>query len=118
MLASSIALGCLPDAEGVSSWLPFDAVSQAILDVAFSKEALPRALNLVHPRPTPWHNIITAASDNLVKNEITKDRLPLVNFEIWFSKLQDASVGASDETLKRIVRLFSVLVTLQFDHLT
>jgi hypothetical protein len=104
MLASSIALGCLPDAEGVSSWLPFDVVGQAVLDVAFGKETPERALHLVHPRPTPWRNIMEATSDMLVKSGVTEGRLPLVNVDQWFSKLQEASVGASDETMKRIVR--------------
>jgi hypothetical protein len=109
MVASSVALGALPDAQGLSSWIPFDAVSQAILDVAFGNDKPERALNLVHPRPTPWHNIMEAASNNLVKGGITKERLPLITFEKWFSRLQDASVGASDETINRIVRLLSLV---------
>jgi hypothetical protein len=103
MLASSMALGCLPDAEGVSSWLPFDVVSRAILDVAFGKETPERALHLVHPRPTPWRSIMEAASDMLVKSGVTGGRLLLVDVDQWFSKLEAASVGASDETMKRIV---------------
>jgi hypothetical protein len=114
MIASSIALGGLPDAEGVSSWLPFDAVSQTILDVAFGKDAPERALNLVHPKPMSWHNIMEAVSDNLVESGITKDHLPLINLEEWFSRLQEASVGTNNEILKRIVRLFSVVLEALF----
>jgi hypothetical protein len=110
MLASSVALGCLADADGVSSWLPFDAVGQAILDVAFMKEAPEKALNLVHPRPTPWHDIMDAFSDSLVKCDVTKDRLLLVNMEQWFSKLQEANVEPSDETVKHIVSLLFIFL--------
>jgi hypothetical protein len=103
MIKSSVALGCLPDAQGVTSLIPFDTVSQAILDVAFGQERPERALNLVHPRPVPWHNIMEAASERLVKNRVTSTRLGLVSVEEWFSKLWNASAGADDQTLKHIV---------------
>jgi hypothetical protein len=116
MIASSIALGGLPDAEGVSSWLPFDAVSQTILDVAFGKEAPEQALNLVHPKPIciPWHNIMEAVSNSLIESGITQNQLPLINIGEWFSRLQEARVGINNETLKRIVRLFSVVLEALF----
>ncbi|KZP21020.1 hypothetical protein FIBSPDRAFT_891413 [Athelia psychrophila] len=47
---SSLALGVLPNAHGVASWLPMDVVSQAVLDVAVSEQPPRIALNIVHPR--------------------------------------------------------------------
>jgi hypothetical protein len=114
MLVSSISLGCLPDAVGVASWLPTDGVSQAILDVTFGNETPELALNLVHPRPTPWHHIMEMTSDHLLQSGVTTERLPLVTVDEWFSKLSEASANASDEIMKRIVSPLSRVLSSAF----
>jgi hypothetical protein len=105
MLRSSIALGCLPDTTGVISWIPPEAVSGAILDVALGDGRPERALNVAHPRPIAWTTMVQAAADELFRLEITRDRLRVVPMSEWSAKLADAAVGADEERLKRIVRL-------------
>jgi hypothetical protein len=93
-------------ADGIfqlASWLPFDAVCQAILDVAFAPVTPERALNLVHPRPIAWEKIMVALSQSLETLGI-HERLALVDLQTWFAKLNEASRGADDATLRRIVR--------------
>jgi thioester reductase-like protein len=109
LVKSSVALGCLPDAAGVASWLPFDAVCQAIIDVAFAEATPDRALNLVHPRPVPWQKLMGHVADALGAEGVCAQRLPLVPMGEWRAKLADASASAGDAELQRIVRrIFSV----------
>jgi hypothetical protein len=86
----------------MSSWLPFDAVCQAIIDVAFVKGKPERVLNLVHPRPVPWHDLMVHFADALVEQGICK-RLPFIDMPLWCAKLADAGADAGNEDLKRIV---------------
>jgi hypothetical protein len=104
MLRSSVALGCLPDAAGVITWITPEAVGGAILDVALGDGSPELALNVVHPRPIAWTVMIEAAADELVRREVTRDRLPRVPMSEWYAKLADAAVGAGAEQLERIVR--------------
>jgi hypothetical protein len=65
------------------------AVAQAILDVALSSETRTQpALNVVHPRPVTWASVILAVNDALVKEEVVKERLPIVEFSKWFELLE------------------------------
>ncbi|KAJ7157427.1 putative aminoadipate reductase [Mycena filopes] len=95
LIKSSIALGNFPsDPSGVVAWLPPEAVSQAIVDVALSPEKPPFALNLVHPRPVPW--------DAIMSSMATGVQLPLVPFSDWVQQLQDRSLGATAEEIENI----------------
>jgi hypothetical protein len=104
MMRSSIAIGCLPDAAGLMSWITPEAVGGTILDIAFGQGQPDRALNIVHPRLITWTTMINAAADQLVRQNITQDRLPCVTMGEWFTKLAEAAVEADAERLKRIVR--------------
>ncbi|KZP33662.1 acetyl-CoA synthetase-like protein [Athelia psychrophila] len=84
---SSLALGVLPDAQGLASWLPANTVSQTILDVAFAEEHL-ITLNVVHPRPTRWSTVIKHIRDALQHSGLTCQALPLVHFTEWFDALE------------------------------
>jgi hypothetical protein len=99
----------------LASWLPFDAVCQAILDVAFAPATPERALNLVHPRPIAWEQIMGAMSQSLETLGI-HDRLALVDLQTWFAKLTEASRGADDATLRRIVRCSLVSTRAMLTH--
>ncbi|KAF9044701.1 hypothetical protein BDP27DRAFT_1434674 [Rhodocollybia butyracea] len=57
-LKSSLSLGILPDAFGVVSWISMDAVCDALLDIGFSEEPAPIAVNIVHPRPISWTSVM------------------------------------------------------------
>jgi hypothetical protein len=83
-----LALGVLPSAFGVVSWLPAPAVAQILLDVAFSTEDRIPALNVVHPRPVPWTSIISAINDALVQEGVLKELLAIVEFAEWFEMLE------------------------------
>lgn len=95
--------------EKVISWLPVDVVSQAILDVAFSKQSLSIALNIVHPRPSPWSTVVGTIADELHRAGVSQKRLPLIPFENWFEKLEQRSEGANAEEMADIVSASSML---------
>lgn len=129
LVKSSLAMNVLPSATGVrpipclsfeglsltrnykvSAWLPMDAVSQAVLDVAWSAQS-PPALNVVHPRPVSWNTIMDNVNDAIVEEGIKESRLPTVTFGAWVKELESQATGASSETINNIVR-----VLLLFPH--
>jgi len=98
---SSLVLGALPSAAGIVSWLPMHAVAHALLDAALSNGTkTERALNIVHPRPISWASIISAVNDALVREDVVKDRLPIVEFSEWFQLLE--SKARQDSSAQRI----------------
>ncbi|KZP08006.1 hypothetical protein FIBSPDRAFT_939222 [Athelia psychrophila] len=102
MVKSSLALCALHHAQGGVAWLPMHIVSQAILDVAFA-DAKPRiALNIVHPRPSPWTSIVNSISEALQLEGVSSEPLPLSeNFRgadeldmdrVWFRGFSSADI--------------------------
>jgi hypothetical protein len=110
MISSSVALGCLPDAKGVMSWITPEAVNGMILDVALGTDTPERALNVVHPRPIEWSSMMGNVADELVRHGITKDRLPVIEMGEWFAKLSEISDGADEARLKQIVRALAAFL--------
>ncbi|EIW76887.1 acetyl-CoA synthetase-like protein [Coniophora puteana RWD-64-598 SS2] len=98
IVKSSVSMGMLPDAKGLTTWLPMDAAARAMLDVTFSANELPKILNLVHPRGTPWSKLIEPISEALARVNQGK-KLPLVPFADWFAELERLSQApnAGDE---------------------
>lgn len=88
------------------AWLPTDAVSGAILDVAFSKDKPPTVVNVVHPRPVEWTALMKPISDALFAKRITKEPLPLVPVAEWYHTLEKHALNASEEKMKRVVSPF------------
>ena len=105
LVKSSLELGALPSATGLVSWLPMHAVARTLFDVALSTETSTRpALNIVHPRPVAWDSVISAVNDALVKEDVVKGRLPVVEFSKWFERLESkALVDSSTKQLSDIV---------------
>ncbi|KAF9477786.1 acetyl-CoA synthetase-like protein [Pholiota conissans] len=108
LVKSSIYMNTLPSGVGVclsflkvTSWLPMDAVSQTILDVAWSDEA-PAALNVVHPRPIAWNSILSSINDAIVEEGLVPSKLPMVDFATWVSYLEKHAKDSSPETLNNI----------------
>ncbi|KAF7973245.1 hypothetical protein HWV62_15753 [Athelia sp. TMB] len=99
---SSLALGALPDAQGVAAWLPVDVVSQAVLDVALSEQAPTLVLNIVHPRPSQWTTIIEAIGHALHRAGVTEMAVPLIPFGEWLGELEQRAVGADADAMARI----------------
>ncbi|KAG2347280.1 acetyl-CoA synthetase-like protein [Suillus weaverae] len=79
IVKSSVSLGVFPEAQGLLSWIPTYAVSNAILDVAFAEEEPPIAVNLITSVP-----------------------LPLIPFSEWFAKVELSAKNASEADIKRI----------------
>ncbi|KAF9060301.1 acetyl-CoA synthetase-like protein [Rhodocollybia butyracea] len=97
IVKSSLVLNILPDTPGVVSWLPLDAVAGAILDVAFTPETTPLAINLVHPKPVSWTSTMSAIRESLISaKHLSPEALPLVPFQTWVKALEDAG-NASPE---------------------
>ncbi|KAF8154594.1 hypothetical protein B0H34DRAFT_783744 [Crassisporium funariophilum] len=102
LVKSSFGLQALPSATGVSSWLPMHAVSQSILDVAWSNTTTTPALNLVHPTPVAWNTLISSVNDAIVQVGVLPSKLPIVDFQTWFSLLEARSVNATEKDLRDI----------------
>ncbi|KAF8219495.1 putative aminoadipate reductase [Tricholoma matsutake] len=103
MVKSSLALGVLPSAYGTVSWVPMDAVSRTILDVAFAKERPPTALNLVHPRPVKWNDVILPVGKAVARQRMLgPEALRVVSFQKWFSLVEKRAKSASEDNLKNI----------------
>ncbi|KAG6899435.1 hypothetical protein C0993_010310 [Termitomyces sp. T159_Od127] len=116
LVKSSVALGALPRAAGFVSWLPMHTVSKTILDVAFSTDKLPMAINLVHPRPVQWNGVIDALKLVLHKDGSS---LRVVSFQEWFSLLEKRARNASDTDIQNIpaVKLLEFFRTIsEADH--
>ncbi|KAI5999974.1 putative aminoadipate reductase [Pisolithus albus] len=101
---SSVTLGGLPDLGGSVAWLPMDAVSGAILDVALSDEKPPIVVNLVHPRPVEFEALMKPISDALFEQNITRGRLPLVHSSEWFRRLEKQAIGAKEDKIQQVQR--------------
>ncbi|KAH7882112.1 putative aminoadipate reductase [Phlebopus sp. FC_14] len=102
IVKSSVVLGGLPEARGVTSWLPPHAVLDAILDVAFAEEEPPIAVNLVHPHPVEWESLMKPISDALYQKKLTKLPLPLLSFAEWLEMLEKYAAVPSEENIRRV----------------
>jgi hypothetical protein len=91
------------------SWIPPHAVSNAMLDVAFAEQEPLIAVNLVHPRPVAWKALMRPIADAIFEHKLTSVPLPLVPFSEWLEKLESCAKDASEETMKRIVRVLQWL---------
>ncbi|KAJ7087944.1 putative aminoadipate reductase [Mycena belliarum] len=99
LVKTSLTLGHLPLADGLISWIDFNAASQGVLDVAFSTDTSPscRIFNLVHPRPVPWNTVMHSLHSQVQKYPKTDiAATQLSNFQDWFAGLEAAAQHASD----------------------
>lgn len=67
------------------------------VDILTSPEALPQVINVVHPRPTTWHEVLVGISEEL------GGHLPFVSLEEWVARLETLPAEVSNEELQRIV---------------
>ncbi|THG99107.1 hypothetical protein EW026_g3199 [Hermanssonia centrifuga] len=96
LVKSSIALGCLPDIDGLVSWVPLDAIGGLYIDLLLSEQALPQLMNVVHPRPTQWKNVLAAIGEEL------GGHLPFVPLDAWVHKLEAYASEPSKQDLDNI----------------
>ncbi|TFK50396.1 acetyl-CoA synthetase-like protein [Heliocybe sulcata] len=104
IIKSSRSLGCLPDGQGVVTWMPTEVVAQSVLDVAFASRSPSAALNILHPRPVPWSNVIEDIRVALVKivDHGETDPLPLVPFMHWVSLFEKRAKRATESDMKAV----------------
>ncbi|KAH9476002.1 putative NRPS-like protein biosynthetic cluster [Psilocybe cubensis] len=102
LVKSSIELNALPSMFGFASWLPMDGVAQSIIDVALHNSDLPPALNLVHPRPIPFDDIVSAINNALVQEGVTTTQIPVLPIQDWYSLLEKRAKRANPEDHKAI----------------
>ncbi|KAF8901178.1 acetyl-CoA synthetase-like protein [Gymnopilus junonius] len=105
IVKSSLRLGALPSAVGLASYLPMHAVSQTLLDIAFSANSPPPALNIVHPRPVSWNYIMSSISQALVREGVISAKLPFNDFQSWFFHLEARSADASEKDFQELPAL-------------
>ena len=72
-------------------------MASTISDLLFSPVKLSPLLNVVHPRPVSWHEVVDAFRKEL------KQSLPMVSLSDWLDKLDAMSHDASPELLEKIV---------------
>ncbi|KAJ3918426.1 acetyl-CoA synthetase-like protein [Lentinula edodes] len=111
VVESSLKLNMFPNANGVISWIPMDAVADAIVDVGLSSPgSLPFAVNLVHPNPVPWSQMILNVQMAVIKSKQLKaDALPVVPFHTWFEALQAVVDTPGIETEAPAVKIIDFL---------
>ncbi|KAF9811531.1 hypothetical protein IEO21_06535 [Rhodonia placenta] len=97
LVKSSISLGCLPDGNGVVSWIPIEAVARAAVDISLSVNA-PTLVNIVHPHPTPARHVFGAIKEAL-ESDVS---LSVVPIQEWVDKLEVIAQGASESELSTI----------------
>ncbi|KAF9238231.1 putative nonribosomal peptide synthetase, partial [Melanogaster broomeanus] len=103
IVKSSIALGALPDANGIVSWMRAEEVATSILDIAFAIEAPPSALNVVNPQGAPWTHVMSSIRDAILKQKsLGSEELPMVPFKDWLALLEKKAEGATSEDLVNI----------------
>ncbi|KAJ3821631.1 putative aminoadipate reductase [Lentinula raphanica] len=98
LVKSGLTLNKLPDAHGVVSWIPMDAVTSAILDTAFLEGSAPFAVNVIHPRPTTWSTVMKNIRQALIrKKTLSSDALSLIPFKEWLIELEQNVNNTSDD---------------------
>ncbi|KIK64285.1 hypothetical protein GYMLUDRAFT_94733 [Collybiopsis luxurians FD-317 M1] len=97
LVKSSLTLNKLPDARGFVSWVPMDAVTQALLDTAFLENSAPIAVNILHPNPTSWSTVIQKIRRALIhEKNLPSDALPLIPIQQWVSDIEKHANNPSD----------------------
>ncbi|KAJ3740205.1 acetyl-CoA synthetase-like protein [Lentinula detonsa] len=110
VVQASLKLNMLPEAKGVISWIPMDAVADAIVDVGLSSSIPPAAVNLVHPHPIPWSQMIQDVRNAVINaKQLKADALKLVPFRIWFEALQGVAEIPGVENEMPAVKIINFL---------
>ncbi|KAK7035340.1 hypothetical protein VNI00_011871 [Paramarasmius palmivorus] len=89
LVESGSHVGCLPEGDGVASWVPIDLAATSIID---SRAAMNETIHIVHPRPVPWNSLIVPIAEDL--------QLPLVPFREWLSRLEHLNALSSSSRQK------------------
>ncbi|KAJ3537775.1 hypothetical protein NM688_g6625 [Phlebia brevispora] len=111
LVKSSISLGALPDLGGAVSWIPVNIVASSIKDLILTQAELPRLVNVVHPRPTPWSSLMENINKYLC---LPEGPLPCISLPDWVTRLERLSESVSTEEFDRVpaIKLLDFFRTL------
>lgn len=121
IVASSLSVGCLPDALGVSvpagtahvcvadtplqgiTWIPLDVAATTLIDVCLYRDTLlPPVIHCAHPSPIPWTKAMSIFAE-VLKYQTGGKTLPIVLFSEWNAKVTAAAAASPspDEAFRR-----------------
>ncbi|QRW09278.1 AMP binding enzyme [Ceratobasidium sp. AG-Ba] len=93
VIASSLSVGCLPDALGIVSWIPLDIAATTAIDACLSRDhVLSPVINCAHPRPISWSQAMSGFSNTLQSGRDLS--LPLVQLSLWNTQVITAAARA------------------------
>ncbi|KIK64221.1 hypothetical protein GYMLUDRAFT_40511 [Collybiopsis luxurians FD-317 M1] len=108
LVKSSLSINQLPDAFGVVSWIPMDAVCKALLEIGLSVDSdgpatVPIAVNVVHPKPVSWSSVMQNIRNVLVEEKkLPLDALPLVPYSDWVAAVEKHTRNLSEDDAENI----------------
>jgi hypothetical protein len=73
----------------VVAWVEPAIVAQAVIDVALGEPTTSPALNITHPRPIHWSDMISYVLRALRDHQIVQTTMSLVSFREWYSMLKE-----------------------------
>lgn len=76
--------------------MPLDAIGRMYIDLLFPDAQLPQLVNVVHPRPTSWSEILNGLSSEL-------GNLPIIPLTEWVSRLEAKSTHAGAHDINDVV---------------
>ena len=71
------------------SWIPADVVANTYVDLVLSEGSLPTTLNLVHPHPVKWQDVVRSLNSALGKHP-----LDVIPYADWLAKVEDLPVNS------------------------
>ncbi|KAF7798250.1 hypothetical protein EIP86_009467 [Pleurotus ostreatoroseus] len=99
LVKSSLTMGNFPELDEPITWIPVDVVANTFVDMMFIPGPLPQVVNVVHPRPVPWNEVVKS----LVK---CLRVLPVIPLSEWVGQLEGFNQGATTEDIAGVVSSF------------
>ncbi|KAG6809597.1 hypothetical protein H0H92_015617 [Tricholoma furcatifolium] len=86
-------MGVLPDLKGIASWIPMDVAAAAIVDAALAVNPSPPSLNLVHPQPIAWKELMIFFQASI--SEALGRNLEIVPLAEWMALVERKAKAAT-----------------------
>ncbi|TIC15605.1 acetyl-CoA synthetase-like protein [Wallemia mellicola] len=102
IIRSADSLNCLPNGNDDVAWLPVDIAARVVLDLSASEGVF----SLVHPNPTSWNTIMSAAAAHI--------HVPLVSYDQWLEELNQIESSTKEEDLINAMNNTPALKLKQF----
>ncbi|KAA1475309.1 acetyl-CoA synthetase-like protein [Dentipellis sp. KUC8613] len=93
MVKSAFTVKCLPNLEGLVSWITAPSVASTTIEMTKSPY---RTLHIAHPRAVPFTSLITPIAKEL--------GVPLVPYEEWVKALEDSMNDTSVSLVDQMLR--------------